>query len=110
MSTIDEICYSFRMLEFFERLETIEGELCILGDFNIDLNAIRTTEQENDYLEILADYDFIVRNCETTRVTVNTKTCMDHNISTTMNYVHILIFKINYHDFVLTEIEINRNL
>ena len=110
MSTIDEICYSFRMLEFFERLETIEGELCILGDFNIDLNAIRTTEQENDYLEILADYDFIVRNCETTRVTVNTKTCMDHNISTTMNYVHILIFKTNYHDFVLTEIEINRNL
>ena len=74
------------------------------------MNATRTTEQENDYLETLADFDLIVQNCEATGVTVNTKASIDNNISTLMNDVNIPKLKISHHDFVLTEIEINRKL
>ena len=52
-----------------------------MGDFNIDILTSGATSLQKTYRDLLADFDLEVQNSEATRVTLNSKTCIDHIIS-----------------------------
>ena len=60
-------------------LKTLKCEKTIFGDFNID--TLNEHKDKRDYTNLLAAYDFQVQNFLPTRVTLTSKTCLDHMIT-----------------------------
>ena len=60
-------------------LKSLKYELYLFGDFNID--TLKDETNNNRYDNFLNAYDLAVQNSEPTRVTPQSKTCLDHFIS-----------------------------
>ena len=95
---------NFDML--LNELKSLKGELCIMGDFNIDILTSRATSLQKTYRNLLADFDLELQNSEATRVTLK-KTCIDHIISPTKVEVNTICCNVSDHYALLTEVEIN---
>ena len=78
-------------------LKSLKGELCIMGDFNIDILTSGATSLQKTYRDLLADFDLEVQNSEATRVTLNSKTCIDHIISPTKVEVNTICCNVSDH-------------
>ena len=60
-------------------LKTLKGEKIFFGAFNFD--ALNEHKDKTDYTNLLAAYEFQVRNVLPTRVTPSSKRCLDHMIT-----------------------------
>ena len=56
--------------------KTLKCEKILFGDFNVD--TLEEHKEQTDCTNILAAYDFQVRRFSPTRVTLTSKTCLDH--------------------------------
>ena len=45
-------------------LKSLKRELCIMGDFNIDILTSGATSPQKNYRDLLADFDLEVQNSE----------------------------------------------
>ena len=72
-----------KFLEHFEKLlhflTSIRSETVIFGDFNID-TLVNDTDSKN-YKNLLMAFGFEVQNNLPTRITINSKSCIDHIIT-----------------------------
>ena len=96
---------NFDML--LNELKSLKGELCIMGDFNIDILFTGAISLQKTYRDLLADFDLEVQNSEATRVTLNSITSSDHIISTTKVEVNTICCNVSDHYALLTEVKIN---
>ena len=76
------------------------------GRFSWALTSGATSLQKI-YRDLLANFDLEVQNSEATRVTLNSKTCIDHIISPTKVEVNTICCNDSDHYALLTEVEIN---
>ena len=88
-------------------LKSLKGELGIMGDFNNDILTSGATSLQKTYRDLLADFDLEVQNSEATRVTLNSKTCIDPIISPTKVEFITICCNVSDHHALLTEGEIN---
>ena len=77
---------TFGFIKIFPELEvllhflnTLKGEKIIFGHFNND--TLEKHKDQTDYTNLLAAYNFQVRNFLPTRVTPTSTTCLDHMIT-----------------------------
>ena len=78
-----------------------------MGDFNIDILTSGATSLQKTYRGLLVDFELEVQNSEATRVTLNSKTFIDHIISPTKVEVNTICCNVSDHYALLTEVEIN---
>ena len=67
------------MENLLEFLRSLSNDTIICGDFNID--TIANSKDKYDYETLLLAFDFSCQNCEPTRVTATSATCLVHVIT-----------------------------
>ena len=81
---------------------SLKYELYLFGDFNID--TLKDETNNNRYENILIANDLAVQNSEPTRVTPQSKTCLDHFISSSPTDTITLKTTISDHYTILGKI------
>ena len=67
--------------ELIDKISDKNKDIIICGDFNIDIS--KENSQTKKYQDLINMYGLHINNCEGTRITPSTMTCIDHSISNT---------------------------